>query len=117
MSGDKRQGGPPPRAGCLPHPRPTKDTEGQVQAEAPSGRQLHLVVVQGAVGKHALLDGRLHGPLQTQGWSVVGPGPDPSWGTVLPPACHALSPRPHQARCSRRIWLSQAGDGSHLLCF
>lgn len=69
-----------------PHPRLTKDTEGQVQAEAPGGRQLHLVVVQGAVGKHALLDGRLHGPLQTQGWpeeAVVEPSPDPSWGTVL----------------------------------
>lgn len=75
-SGGKRQGGPsPPGAGSpTPRlPRPTKDTEGQVQAEAPSGGQLQLVVVQGTVGKHALLDGRLHRPLQTgAAWGGCG---------------------------------------------
>lgn len=50
----------------------TKDTEGQVQAEAPRRGELDLVVVQRAVGEHALLDGRFHGALRRQGVGLVG---------------------------------------------
>lgn len=74
------------RAGLLGHPQYyvpatqglptpgvlTKDTEGQVQAEAPRRGELDLVVVQRAVGEHALLDGRLHRALRRQGVGLVG---------------------------------------------
>ena len=49
----------------------TKDTEGQVQAEAPRRGELDLVVVQGAVGEHALLDGCLHGALRRERVGLV----------------------------------------------
>lgn len=60
----------PPTQLCVGRPAsptagPTKDTEGQVQAKAPGCGELDLVVVQRAVGEHALLDGRLHRVLWT----------------------------------------------------
>lgn len=49
-----------------------KDTEGQVQAEAPGGRELDLIVVQRAIRDHVLLDGCLHRALWREGDRLAG---------------------------------------------
>lgn len=51
---------------------PAKDTESQVQAKAPGGRKLDLIVVQGAIREHVLLNGCLHGALWREGGRFTG---------------------------------------------
>lgn len=51
---------------AFPPFRTPKDTEGQVQAKAPSGGELDLVVVQRAVREDTLLNGCLHRALQRE---------------------------------------------------
>lgn len=51
---------------------PAKDTEGQVQAKAPGGGELDLIVVQRAVREHTLLDGRFHRALWGDGGRLAG---------------------------------------------
>lgn len=51
----------------LPHLGPSKDTEGQIQAQASSRGKLDLIVVQRTVREDILLNGCLHRALQREG--------------------------------------------------
>lgn len=68
---------PPSPILCWPPPaslpmEPAKDTEGQVQAKAPGGWKLDLIVVQRAIREHVLLDGCLHRALWREGGRFTG---------------------------------------------